>query len=812
MGEVGTNSSDNPHVGLKMNGGINGNCEDEPMDVDSQDDSQASSEISTKKSEIESNTSNSTDGSALKNKTESKLDALPKEEISSQVANELSVKNKTKENGNSEKLDSSNGNDENTDNTDNVNTTTVVSKFIANKSDESEINLDNSTDSTSDKCEDIEMVENTKVINEKFEKDSTSDSKLTAVIAGTEKTVNGGIIEDDDVQHIPDVQEVHDISDSDDDEPKQKNIESPLKAGDDVMEVDGKRSNGVNNIKENDDDKPVSIHSDSDTENEHSNKNEVHEILSDKEDCVVIEDDKKIDGDISIRRTNRARKSAVRPRDFSEYDDDIEEVIEDPLQQLSIKKPRMNLPQTLSIQDARSIASDPLTGSEFSHQFNQSNNNKSKEPTLVIIDTNTILSRGTSSTVQALQKQNVSVMPVGVPAQGLYPINMRASITPVPNTGTNKNALNAIVSPLTADLTSSLMNAPLLTALTDDMFVLEAPSFIVPYIYEKPPANDLREIVDKMSIELEERRKTESKDENVIDIKSEAKEDQENETDADKAKKDTKKKRKPVKNADDSWDESDTSTDDEASDVEERTKVLIKEAKEDLDAIKTHIINRDGTKDLLNSDEKKDSNNYFESPLGKFFMDIGINLVQEHVQTDLLRQQKRKLNREGNQASPSVQVAINSLMKNLELSKAKNDVFKFETKRCEYCNFKSESSLVMAHHYETPHMKGNQYKCNFCSYEVRPPYDILFHMKNVHNIQARLEKAASYHQCPNCLFEDNGRSKLARHALVCSKKFRPEINLCPPVDWEPPAKIPRIKPRHGLVGTANAYQVGLKKN
>lgn len=273
----------------------------------------------------------------------------------------------------------------------------------------------------------------------------------------------------------------------------------------------------------------------------------------------------------------------------------------------------------------------------------------------------------------------------------------------------------------------------------------------------------------------------------------------------DEKEKKSSKKRKTQKNADDSWDESDTSTDEDASDIEE-TKVLIKEAKEDLDAIKTHIINRDLTKDST-TDEKKEANNYFDSPLGKFFMDIGINLVQEHVQTDLLRQQKRKLNREGNQASPSVQVAINTLMKNLELSKGKNDVFKFETKRCEYCNFKSESSLVMAHHYETPHMKGNLYKCNFCAYEVKPPYDILFHMKTVHNIQARLEKAASYHQCPNCLFEDNGRSKLARHAVVCSKKFRPEINLAPPVDWDPPAKIPRIKPRHGLVGTANAYQV-----
>lgn len=553
------------------------------------------------------------------------------------------------------------------------------------------------------------------------------------------------------------------------------------------------QSNGIGlDDEEGDDDKPVSIHSDSDSDSELPNKDEVHEILSDKEDCVVIEDDKKLDeSDLTIRAVNRNRKSSVRPReDYSAYDDDIEEIIEDPLEQSAPKRPRLT---------------DPLANESRKLSVPSNSNSTSKEPTLVIIDTNTILSRGTAANVQALNKSNVSVTPVvGVPAQGIYPIDSRASITPVPNSTSQMIATGT-------STTLAGLNAPVLTALTDDMFVLEAPSFIVPYIYEKPPSEDLKEIVLKMGIEIEERKKLDaSNDKSEPEPTEDAKDEEKSETEESTMDKKPTKKRKTAKNGDDSWDESDMSTDDDADSDVEDTKVLIKEAKADLDSIKTHIIHRDLTKDSASlSDDKKDGNNYFDSPLGKFFMDIGINLVQEHVQTDLLRQQKRKLNREGNQASPSVQVAINSLMKNLELSKGKNDVFKFETKRCEYCNFKSESSLVMAHHYETPHMKGNLYKCNFCAYEVKPPYDILLHMKTVHNIQARLEKALSYHQCPNCMFEDNGRSKLARHAVVCSKKFRPELNLAPPVDWDPPAKIPRIKPRHGLVGTANAYQVSV---
>lgn len=553
-------------------------------------------------------------------------------------------------------------------------------------------------------------------------------------------------------------------------------MENPLKCVDDhIMDVTNSNGLGANNDDE-DDDKPVSIHSDSD---------------SDSEGCVVIEDDKKDGSDASARLVNRNRKSAVRPREDLSYDDDIEEIIEDPLEQSAPKRPRLT---------------DPLASESLSKQQTTmtNTNSASKEPTLVIIDTNTILSRGAGSNAAVVNKTNSSVTPVGLPVHGVYPNPTITSV--MPNNGNN----NALIANATSTTLAGL-NAPVLTALTDDMFVLEAPSFIVPYIYEKPPSEDLKEIVLKMGSDLEEQRKKDEqlKKEQETDEKEpteDAKDEEKSEHEENSSEKKPTKKRKPVKNADDSWDESDESSDDDAdSDVEE-IKVLIKEAKADLDTIKTHIINRDMTSEII-TDDKKDGYNYFDSPLGKFFMDIGINLVQEHVQTDLLRQQKRKLNREGNQASPSVQVAINSLMKNLELSKGKNDVFKFETKRCEYCNFKSESSLVMAHHYETPHMKGNLYKCNFCAYEVKPPYDILLHMKTVHNIQARLEKAASYHQCPNCLFEDNGRSKLARHAVVCSKKFRPELNLAPPVDWDPPAKIPRIKPRHGLVGTANAYQV-----
>lgn len=901
MGEVGTNTQDNPDISIKMNG-INGGCaEDEPTDVDSQDDSQASSELSSAKK--------STDDSAIL--------AVPKVG----AATERPKGNGKPDDGNADgKEDDEDGNEDDEEDNVEVSTAAPATSTIEADNDEDAVDSmkptlvtvpEDSQEAKNDDDDDEEMASShsseqiegklapkengDKVkddVESKTDEDDTQDSEdrpapveevdeevtQDSTAPSEEKNpldadddddddgdepmviddaaLNGdsnaasSSVDENEVQHVPIVQEVHAISDSDDDDAG-KSIPKPLV---EHMEVDGpaksspaKKENGhtaVTNLKP-DDDKPVSIASDSDTDTTERQPSSTpkkngssaavieSKALSDNEDCVVIEDDnsKKAEDDLlSPRRSARSRKSVVKVRDFSAFDDDIEEIVEDPLSQPAAKKPKIsNTPPALgfTIQDARSLATDPLSSSaSFQQQFIQSSHEtatatptRKKEPTLVIIDTNQIMARGgAAATVQALQNQNFSVHPVGTPtssSQSSYNNNnMRASITPILQKSPQSSIASAMNKSPMAPATSTL-----LPALTDDMFVLEAPSFIVPYIYEKPPSDNLKDIIEKIGKELAVQRAKED----LEDAANEAKEleamsdeqkaavlaEQLKKTDDSKKK---KAKKQANKSGDESWDESDTSTDDEASDTEQRTKILIKSVDEDLDSIKTHIITPDTAKDPLASAgsvpaAKRD--NYFESPLGKFFMDIGINLVQEHVQTDLLRQQKRKLVREGDAAATSVQMAINSLKKNLEHSKVKNEIFKFETKRCEYCNFKSESSLSMANHYEAPHQVGPMYKCNFCSFESRPPYDILFHMEAIHNVKARLEKTISYHQCPNCPFEDNGKSKLARHALVCVKKFRPDVNLNPPLDWEPPAKIPRIKPRHGLVGTATAYQVSV---
>ncbi|KAH8349707.1 hypothetical protein KR084_004433 [Drosophila pseudotakahashii] len=484
----------------------------------------------------------------------------------------------------------------------------------------------------------------------------------------------------------------------------------------------------------------------------------------DDDDCVVIEDDTPP----SISPSGK-RKSDL---------DDLQH------QQPSHKRQRSSTPSgmgQLTIKDARSLM--PHDGSTSSGP---------RDNIYPVTITNAVTGAATN---------------LGVVPPKLVPMAGGLSVNPV--------QLNPPTLSLTG-LPSMTNNANLLPGLTDDMFVLEAPSFIVPYIYEKPPHENICEVVKaietKYALSAEDLAEADKGDE--FDMMTEQnKEDKP----ADQAAADASGKKKKKKRGDDeSWseqsDDDDDEDDDDDSESGMRTKVLIKEANDDLSALKVAIkpaaaLATAGGVALNNpGGSKPGQENYFESPLGKFFMDIGVGLVQEYVQADLLRLQKRKMRKAQVQNSKEFEMAINALSGNLQASKTKNAPFKFRMKRCEFCNFKSESAMAMANHYETPHMNGVLYKCNFCTFEIRNATEIVYHMEAVHNIKARLIKPLPYHQCPNCGFEDNGKAKLARHQPVCAKKFRPELNLAPPNDWEAPAKIPRIKPRHGLVGTATAYQ------
>ncbi|CAG9559299.1 unnamed protein product [Danaus chrysippus] len=571
---------------------------------------------------------------------------------------------------------------------------------------------------------------------------------------------------------------------------------------------------------------PKEDSSDSENENENDSQNqnggsispEVHEITSDEDDCVVTNDDESSnsssDSNDSSDASQQSNKDGEKDKQEQPCENgeesDIEEVtIEDPLNQC-----QQNKNKSIVVNDTKSLA-------DLGNKSDPNDGEQNKEPTVVIIDTNSILSGKTSTQMQ--NKMNSSA----IDAQNLcQSIAARGTtITPISSksNSTSKQIQNS-------SIVTSQPN--ILPSLTDDMFVVEAPSFIVPYVYEKPSVKPFREFVDKLGKELEEIKMKEDQEklekekiekdkrdklrqeriargeevEDEVESENEAKKVAEEAAKEKKLEKKQKKKRR-TEDDDDSWD-GESSTESEEEGMSDDDTVVIKDKDDTVEEV------YDPVSYIMKKSGKTDS--YFDCSLGQFFINIGINLVQEYVQTDLLKTQNRKLYKEkkSGRSTKATESAIASLTQNLAYSKKLNAPYALEQKRCEFCSFKTESILVMAHHLEAPHMKNNIYKCNTCPFEIRSPHDILYHMEAEHNIRGRLERAPAYQQCPSCHFEDNSKTKLARHLIACAKKFKPEYNLGPPIEWEPPAKIPKLtRARNNAVApyqsNFNRSQVGM---
>ncbi|XP_030026775.2 MOG interacting and ectopic P-granules protein 1 [Manduca sexta] len=519
---------------------------------------------------------------------------------------------------------------------------------------------------------------------------------------------------------------------------------------------------------------------------------EIQEIESDNEESTIKQVEKpdtKGDEKVQLRRSSRAIKR-------KRYIDDMENGTESDVEEIVYVDALRHKSKPIIINNTRSLVEMAAKQMKSNHS-----NNQKKEPTVVIIDTNS----------EKRPVNKVAGVTMSTSAHNLYQSIIARGTTVTPINSKNNTVNNVTPQP-----------PSILPSLTDDMFVVEAPSFIVPYVYEKPSLKPFREFVDTLGKELDEIKAKEDIDTPTKEDKQKEENDKDDNTKQDKKekaegepfeedkgeseklkKKAEKKERNQRKDEDDdvSWDgESSTDSDDDILSDEEDKITVIKDKADPIDNIKEVT--------ELTSEQicQSKSDNYFDCSLGKFFIDIGYNLVQEYVQHDLLKQQNRKMHREkkSGHSTKATETSIASLMKNIELSKENNLPYSFTQKKCEYCSFKSESALVMSHHLETPHMKNNVYKCNFCSFEIRSPHDILFHMEAEHNIRGKLERAPAYHQCANCPFEDNGKGKLARHLIPCAKRFKPDLNLAPPIEWEPPAKIPKItKSRNSVM---NPYQ------
>lgn len=274
--------------------------------------------------------------------------------------------------------------------------------------------------------------------------------------------------------------------------------------------------------------------------------------------------------------------------------------------------------------------------------------------------------------------------------------------------------------------------------------IREVPSLIVPLLYEKPPLENLKEVISKLNENLKQENK--------------------------------KNKFKKLKKNDSGT--SDVSWKNDLSSSEESEISTDNDDDDDDELVKSISVNK---RDSFSFDDGTNKD-FFEKSIGTLLMSIGSNLANEQCGISMYREKKKV------ETSKNSVLNMKSINENIKKAQVENIPFKFKIKCCEFCNFKTESALVMANHYETPHLTHQGFKCNFCKVVSFSEYKIKFHMETVHNIKAHIQKNSTIFQCDFCELDSPLQFMVEEHVVECKKRFNLKRNLVPPADWEPPAK------------------------
>ena len=161
--------------------------------------------------------------------------------------------------------------------------------------------------------------------------------------------------------------------------------------------------------------------------------------------------------------------------------------------------------------------------------------------------------------------------------------------------------------------------------MADDSFLVEAPSLVVPYLIGKSGPKDLKECLE------------------TIDAPPKAKDDMVNVGEEDSK---------------DSMALSEEDSNDSVILSEEDSDDSFKKEPESISAAvdKSQIKSEMDESSVKAESSKEDE--YFSGPIGRFFLDMGLTLVQEYVHGDLLRAQKNKADKGLDIADPSLSVDV----------------------------------------------------------------------------------------------------------------------------------------------------------
>lgn len=171
------------------------------------------------------------------------------------------------------------------------------------------------------------------------------------------------------------------------------------------------------------------------------------------------------------------------------------------------------------------------------------------------------------------------------------------------------------------------------------------------------------------------------------------------------------------------------------------------------------------------------------SSITSFLQELGSDVVKEQVYKDIIQIQTKK-KEAGDLKEPEIE-SLEKMKTVYENTKKKVEHLQLETKDCETCKFKTESSVVMNYHKDFPHYdppwdtnKG-WLLCAHCDFKTKTPAHFIFHQKDIHNIQAKFLEKNQYFHCSLCPLSVSTKGKLEKHQQKCMKHFKLNANLQP---------------------------------
>jgi len=175
-------------------------------------------------------------------------------------------------------------------------------------------------------------------------------------------------------------------------------------------------------------------------------------------------------------------------------------------------------------------------------------------------------------------------------------------------------------------------------------------------------------------------------------------------------------------------------------------------------------------------------------PLGKFLMDIGLQIVSKQIYKDLINIQKYRMR--SNDTEPDRQLLDKLTVSHKNLIEKNRAYGCGKPLRCR-CLFQCHSNNVLEHHREQGVVEGSGnssiYHCCYCVGSdadtlYRREYLLVRHMKTKHLRDYKGVRQREKHECYYCSFVTNQLPTIIMHRRTCIRQFQLKRNLEPTGD------------------------------